>query len=113
MSFQYSDLHKEETTLSNENEMKISSIQNVIKNKYSKAYANRLEYEHHVKEAMKPLTSSPTTITYGKKDEKEFDLNELCVKLRSLIKTEIAGNEYQTHEISFIIAKLRELEIIV
>lgn len=111
-----------------------TTTQNVIRNKFQKAYANRLEHEQDVEQSMKSHTVSPlptpaspitttsvtttipaTTTSSDAKtnNEMQFDPNQLCDKLRVLMNSPVADSLHQKREISFIIKKLRELEIIV
>lgn len=48
---------------SNEIKLKIAATQNVMKNKFEKAYTNRVEHEYNLNQAIEPLRalSSPTT----------------------------------------------------
>lgn len=110
-----------------DNLSKLTATQNVIRNKFKKAYTNRLEREHDVNRAMKPLTSSSTTTSltnesgFKKKDEfsnhsiesRAIDSNELCNSLRKLLTSQIVDNVNHTHEINSIIEQLRELKIII
>lgn len=41
----------------------IATTQNIMKNKFNTAYANRLEREHNLNEVIKPLTELSTTTT--------------------------------------------------
>lgn len=109
----------------------LTTTQNVIRNKFKKAYANRLEHEHHVKQTLNqasplstttasPLSTTTTMIPANKSssdakanNEMQFHPNQLCDKLRLLMNSPVADSLYQKREISFIIKKLRELEIIV
>lgn len=130
---------KEQITTSNWNMKQINYVQNVIRNKFKKACKNRLEHEYSANQAMKPLTAKTMSIKNDlpsranivsrqsgakhkiksriirKNDEKMHALNPnaLCDKLRLLKNSPIAGNGHHTREINHIIAKLRELEIIV
>lgn len=96
----------------------LSTTQNVLKNKFKKALANRIEREKNLNHAMEPLVVS-TTIT--KLDDSKtiantdiFDNpNQLCNRLRTLIALRFAGNMSNEEEINNIIAKLRKIEILV
>lgn len=108
----------EHESMSNANDTtsKISITQSVIRKKFQKACMNRIEREHDVNQALKPLIAnsqtSSSTIAIETNNEMQNDPNELCVKLRSLINSSIAKNMDHTHEINSIIAKLHELEIL-
>lgn len=58
--------------------LKLSATRNIIRNKFEKAYANRIEREKDVNLAMKPLTaahsSAPASST-GKLDIRKEDLS--------------------------------------
>lgn len=111
-----SESQKGETNPPNAGEIKFKMVQNIIKNKFSKAYENRLEHENEVKHIMKPFAEGQTlstaenySILTGKNNEIHYDPNDLCEKLKTLINSQFEGHEHQTHEISSIIAKLREM----
>lgn len=53
---------------------RINATQNVIRNKYKKAYTRRLEHEHDVNQSMIPLTAATTTVESKNKD---FSLQNL------------------------------------
>lgn len=64
------------------NMSKITATQKVIRNKFKKAYTNRLEREHDVNSAMKPLTTT-TLIT----SDLESKNNDFALRNRNLSKT--------------------------
>lgn len=110
---------------------KLSVTQNVIRDKFKKAYANRLEHEHDADQTMKPFlmessneatslsTSSTSTLLkkdskeVGRNEESQYNSNELCKRLRLLLTSRIVGSVDHTPEINTIIAELRELKILV
>lgn len=102
---------------------KLSATQNVIRDKFEKAYTNRLEHEHDVNQVFKPLATPPSTPSsmnhaiktgsVGTKEEMQYDPNELCERLRLLASSQIAGDVNHAQETNSIIVKLRELKIIV
>lgn len=141
----------EQESRSNVNTMKLSVTQNVIRNKFKTAYMHRLEDEHNVNQAMKPLTVDPTITTSSIKNEMEtnendfpiqnqsetitttnwnaakinskqpFKLklvetnnipNELCNRLREILTSTNVDSTNHSEEISQIIKKLRNLEIL-
>lgn len=53
---------------------KLTATQNVIKNKFEKAYTNRLVNEHDVNHVMKPLTASPSSSTSSSSSTSTVDL---------------------------------------
>lgn len=58
---------------------KLTNTQSVIRNKFAKAYTNRLEHEHDVKQAMQPLVRKSAKHVDSENDgKKPVDLNELC-----------------------------------
>lgn len=91
---------------------KISIAQNVIRNKFEKACMNRIEHERDVNQSLKPIIADSLLTTTSANNEMQNDPNKLCVQLRLLINSSIATNADHTHEITTIIAKLRDLEII-
>lgn len=109
----------------------IADTQNVIKKKFEKACKNRMKHEQDVDQALKPLIaavpvkikrdlSSKTIVVPTQNPMKhvknhannDVNPNELCDKLRMLLASHLSGNA-QTNEINSIIAKLKELKIIV
>lgn len=113
---------------------KLATTRNVIKNKFSKAYANRLDYENNLLigssndatslSIANPLTTNDATslsitnaiTTTGDKNVPETSVinpNYLCDRLRFIISRVFAGDLQHEGEISVIIARLRELGIIV
>lgn len=124
---------------SNMNTMKLAATQNVLKNKFSKAYANRLEGENNLEEAMQPLligilndeTSVPLakhsppmrSMNVDNREKKSGasiqnidkfynDPNELCEMLRKKLLKMLEGDVKQADMMYSIIMRLRELEII-
>lgn len=148
-----------EGNVSNEIMSKLLATQNVMKNKFKKAFSNRLEREHILNQSIAPLiASTKTTINDSETPEESDSLrnlaktknttnqlclatksysihaidiksqpmstahdihiyfedpNKLCDRLRLLLSSQIVGNMEHGEEINTIIAKLRELEIIV
>lgn len=69
---------KMEKTRSNEIISKIAATQNVIKNKFSKAIANRLEHEKNLNQTMQPLlTTSSDGVTSLKNESESLHDNSL------------------------------------
>lgn len=110
---------------------KFAATQNIIRNKFKKAYKNRIKNEHDVSHAMKPITTaitddlksnksdhSKTTNTpelqLGAKNnsshlkKKSEDPNTLCDILRMLLTS--GQND---SEINDILNELRDLDIII
>lgn len=136
MSLENSGSHQEkETGINRSNEIitKLAATQNVIKNKFSKAYANRLEHENNLNQAMQPLfielvnDTTPLSITKQSRpmtstkvvDNKNCNReagfnnpNELCDRLRILLSAVIVGDVKHVEEMNAIIMKLHELEIL-
>lgn len=129
MSLQNSETHQEKND-ANEIKMKMIATQNVIKSKFSKAKANRIEQENNLKQTMRPLLavssthSRPTTTstkTADNKNRKDINNihfsfnnpNELCERLRIHLSTMSENDVKQEEEMKAIINKLRELEILV
>lgn len=94
---------------------KITDTQKVIRKKFVKAYANRIDHEKDVNQTMKPLTGTHTAINKNRKKKllKVNNINELCNELQMFINSQISGNTNYSQEIKMIISKLRELNIIV
>lgn len=108
-----------------ENMMKLIAAQNVIRNKFKKAYMNRIEHENDINHAIKPLhieslnfiTSSTNNASDSQHDiifkNKSDDSNSLCDRLRLLLASQMNGNDQHTEDINSIITKLRESKILV
>lgn len=115
---------------------KLTTTQNVIRNKFEQAYTNRLEHEHNVNRVMNSLTSDSKCKEHDfpsqhlsksstRKNLQQLQLttesypihsndpNDLCTSLRKLLSSQIADNVNRTHEINSIIDQLREHEIII
>lgn len=116
--------------------LKLSATRNAIRNKFKKAYTNRIEREEDVNLAMKPLTAAPaaptqptTSVLEPQKEDSSphhhryrqlkslpkkthCDSNELCNKLRFLLTSQLSGNAKHTREIGAIVKKLREQKIV-
>lgn len=97
---------------------KLIATRNVIKNKFHKAYADRIEHENKLKQTIRPTTTS--TKTSADKNNKEIDNNiisfnnpnEMCERLRKLISTSCEDDVKQVEEMKAIIKKLHEQEIL-
>lgn len=101
---------RQSESMSNEIAPKIADTRNVIMNKFKMTHMNRLEHEHELNQTMKHVNEART----NQIDERmQNDPNKLCIRLKLLIKSKNAGNMQHAHEINSIMAKLRELEIIV
>lgn len=104
---------------------KFTVTQSVIRDKFKKAYMNRLKHENNVNHAMKPFAKSQSlsfaTITstsavnqHSKSIALETnDINTLCTRLQKLMNAQIEHNANHKQEIQLIISKLRGLGIIV
>lgn len=96
---------------------KISDTQKVIKNKFIKAYSNRVDHENDVNETMKPLTCSQRTTTKQTNKNsllKIDDINKLCIRLQKNFNSQkTCRNCNYRQEIEIIIDKLYEFGIIV
>lgn len=60
MSLERSASLQEEENVSNEIKIKLAATQDVIKNKFSKAYANRIDGENNLNHVMQPLLMGST-----------------------------------------------------
>lgn len=69
---------------------KLTAAQNVIKNKFEKAYTNRLINEHDVNRAMKPLTADPSSTSTSSSVDLESKNTDFS--LHNLSKTTTATN---------------------
>lgn len=100
--------------------LELSTTQNVLKNKFKKALANRIESEKNQNQAMEPLIMSTPITKFADSNNNNiastgiFDNpNQLCDRLRTLFALRFAGNMNYEEEINNIIMKLRKLEILV
>lgn len=97
----------------------LTARQTVIKNKFKTAFANRLEIERDVNQAMNPLTAISTecknknvTLPY----QSNRDPNALCDKIRAILARETDQNITDINsmdQIDTILDDLRELGIII
>lgn len=95
---------------------KLTATQNVIKKKFKKALMNRLEHEENVNDTINQTSNAcNATATVDASGQNEYDPNELCIKLKSLIDATNRSKDKKIHiaEIKSIIAKLTDLHIIV
>lgn len=102
-----------------DNISKINETQRVIRNKFKTAYANRIDHEHNVNQAMQPLSDSLSATTTASNHSLKYsslvtnDVNDLCNRLQHLLESQTKRNVNHEQEIKTIIYKLRDLEIIV
>lgn len=116
---------------------KLTATQNIIRNKFEKAYTNRVDHEHDVNRTMNYLTSSTITDDLEAKNKKNSlrdlskttgndtpqlrllnkkkhrDPNVLCDNLRMLLTPLFAGDTNSMQLINDILNELRDLNIIV
>lgn len=75
------------TTLLQENLLKITETQNKIRNKFKKACENRLENEHAVNQTMEPLTTFATSTTAAGETRGEEEKSTLPSQPQIIEKT--------------------------
>lgn len=106
---------------------KLTATKNVIRNKFEKAQAIRLENEHNVNDGMKYLittsesknndlsTTNNSAQLHLKTNEKQHnrDPNTLCAILKILLASSSDSDTERMQQISAILNELRELEIII
>lgn len=108
---QISEPHREQN-ISNEITKKMLATQNVIRSKFRKAYAHRIEQEK--KQAIRPVLAVSSTHLGPTTTIKTTDSpNELCERLRKLISTMREDDVKQIEEAKAIINKLREQGVLV
>lgn len=106
----------------------LAVTQNVIRNKFKKAFIKRIDREHDVNQVVKPFTSNPASSStsydmdmQGQHQQstaveinfwRMIDPNELCNRLRTLLASTNTFDAKHTEEINAIIRTLRELEIL-
>lgn len=126
MSINKSTAFQEKVEPDQNNISKLITTQSVIRNKFKKAYANRLGCEHDQIQVMKPLTITPPSTMASTSTAKApqtcknslsetNDINVLCNRLEKLMNLRIKNkNDVNCNqEIKCVIMKLRELGIIV
>lgn len=91
---------KTEGNRSNEIMSKLLDTQNVMKNKFEKAYINRLEREHNINEAMQPLLitssnedTSPSSINETD-SQQESSLRNLAISKNKTSQLRLATKSY-------------------
>lgn len=97
---------------------KLTVTQNVIRNKFQKAYTNRLENEDDLNRAMKPLITTTgfeykTNSTTSKQQQQQHDPNTLCANLRILLASSHEFDDKARMQIKTILNELHDLEIII
>lgn len=121
MKILFTSSKKAGINMSDENKIKLAATRNVIMNKFSKAHANRLENENNLNLTMQPLLTDSSNDATSQliatstqsivADNNIDDPNNLCERLKILLMN--TDNVKHVDEINTIIAKLRELEILV
>lgn len=101
-----------------DNISKLAATQNIIRNKFKKTYSDRLVHEHNVIRALKPLTTTSSKVTTKKYALKtsslgKVNIDDLCARLKTLIKSSLKCSDNCNEEIKSILDKLREHGIIV
>lgn len=93
--------------------LKLTATQNVIRNKFRKIHANRLDHEQNVEQTLKPLeeTTASTDNQSRLIIKLNSDPNAICDELRRLLLLSSHTNEKQS--IDSILKELRDLDIIV
>lgn len=61
-------------------ESKLTATQNVIRDKFEKAYTNRVEHEQDVNRVMNRLTAIPQTTLLSMADDLEFKNNDFFIR---------------------------------
>lgn len=115
MSFENSTSFEEEKNGMNEITGNLSTTRNVMKKKFSAAFANRVESENNQirdKQSI-PIETMNDAISHSiSKYSNMSDPNILCDRLRLLSTKMIEGEHEQLTEVHSIIMRLRELEIL-
>lgn len=100
---------------------KMVAAQNIIKEKFSKAFANRIINENNLNHVKQPLlmrisddvSSLPVASSLNVPETSIIKPNDICNRLRIVVSKMIAGEVQHEGEMKNIIMRLRELEIIV
>lgn len=85
-----------EGNTSNEITSKLLATQNVMKNKFKKAFANRVEREHNLKQSIAPLIAS-TTINVSDSPEESDSLRNLSKTKNTTNQLRLATKSYSNH----------------
>lgn len=85
--------------------LKIADTQNIIRNKFTKACANRLECERSTNQAMQQQTSAKIYSNKSRKIETN-DPNYLCTRLRVLLTIPNMDEVQHAAEVNAIISHL-------
>lgn len=106
--------NKTEGNRSNEIMLKLLATQNVMKNKFKNAYANRLEREYNLNQSIKPLITSSlplSSINDSESTEKNDSLRNLSKIKNVAQQLRLATKSYSNHVIAIkprpMIAKTR------
>lgn len=105
----------------------IATTQSVLKNKFEKALANRIENEYNTSETFETLNKDdslrniPKIKTIAKNNFADTsiihnsidDPNKLCDRLRFILNAQFVCDVNYSEEINTIFKKLRELDLIV
>lgn len=89
--------NKNDGNRSNEIMSKLAATQNVMKSKFAKAYANRLEREYNLNQAMEPLMTSP--INKSKSWKKDDSLRNQSKPKKTARQLNLAVQSYSNHAI--------------
>lgn len=82
--------------------LKIAATQGVIRNKFEKAYTNRIKFENEVNSATQPLTSNSkltTTTSAQKTNNLESENNDVSKTTNNSSSLHLAQNGYFNHAI--------------
>lgn len=112
-------------------ELKLATVQKIIRNKFKKACSNRRAHERNERNAMKTITTTTKNtheikssdgrtdnITSSPVSNKSIkiemnDPNDLCIRLREILSSPNAHNALQIKKKKEIINKLHELNFLV
>lgn len=84
---------------------KLTTTQNVIRNKFKKIHANRLVHEQNVEQTLKPLTAtaSSSTLLLPADDletqNNQFSLRNLSKTINNIPQLRISNKSYSNHAI--------------
>lgn len=87
------------------NDSKLTTTQNIIRNKFKQAYTNRVEHEYDVNRALKPLTTSPLSTTTTTKtadletEKKDSSLRDLSKTTNDTPQLRLSNKSYSIHAI--------------
>lgn len=80
---------------------KLTATQNILRNKFEKAYTNRVEHEDNVNRALNPLTATSSSITDNLESENNnFSLHDLSKTTNDTPQLRLSTKSYSNNGIN-------------